>query len=59
MTEDQAEIEIELLCYKKINLDLHIQIAHLRKALRRVQGADTLKQCHHIAEQMLNGGKHA
>lgn len=44
----------DLTAYKMINVELHTRIAHLKKALRKVQGANNLKDCHRIAESILN-----
>ena len=52
-----CEAEKDLEAYKKICTQLNIKLAHHVKALRKVQGADNLKDCHRIAEQILNGDK--
>lgn len=51
------ELEKDLAAYKVVCVDLHVRIAHLKKALRKIQGADNLTDCHRIAERTLNGGK--
>lgn len=54
---DQSDIEKDLAAYKMVNVELHLHIAHLKKALRKIQGSDNLKDCHRIAESILNERK--
>lgn len=54
ISEELKKVKADLCAYKEINTELHVRIAHLNRALRRVQGSDNLKDCHRIAEAMLN-----
>lgn len=49
-----TDLEKDLAAYKMVIVELHTRIAHLTKALRKVQGADNVKDCHRIAESILN-----
>ena len=49
---DDLETDYKALCTK-----LYLELAHNVRALRKIQGAATLKDCHRIAEAMLNKEK--
>jgi hypothetical protein len=40
--------------YKALSTKLYLELAHHIRALRKIQGAATLKDCHRIAEAILN-----
>lgn len=55
LLSELSRAEADLIAYKFINVELHVEISRLKKALRKIQGhEDVCPKAKSLAEEALN-----